>query len=346
MANDTLAWVDRFWEKVEKRGQDECWLWLGFLNGDGYGAFQRPCDRGIRPDGRRFKNSPGAHRVSYELAFGPIPGKEWVVRHKCDHPPCVNPAHLVLGTRGQNNTERKAKGRNVLDPPREPWIAEHKFKGGDRRQFQPIEDRLLQQIAIDPITSCWIWYGDKFAQGYGRISIRGAQKKTHRVAYEVWAGPIPNGMGILHSCDNRACINPGHLRPGTDKDNTTDRYDRGRSPVGSAHHFSKDKYGRPGESSPTAKLTNRAVALIREGMPLAEASAKYGISQATYYKARSGFSWAHHSTPIPKLPRKSTAIISPEDIAMIRQTNMSTREIRQRFKVSSSTALRAKGATY
>lgn len=55
----------------------------------------------------------GAHRISWQLHFGPIPLGMWVLHH-CDNPPCVRPDHLFLGTHPENMADRMAKGRNVL----------------------------------------------------------------------------------------------------------------------------------------------------------------------------------------------------------------------------------------
>jgi hypothetical protein len=96
----TLA--DRFWDKVARPDNEEpCWLWIGSKDKFGYGY--------ITSGGRHGKNL-GAHRVAYELAFGMIPANMCVL-HACDVPACVNPNHLFLGSRIDNNLDRDAKGR-------------------------------------------------------------------------------------------------------------------------------------------------------------------------------------------------------------------------------------------
>lgn len=86
---------ERFDEKVDRSG--ECWIWKGAHDAAGYGDMGR--------DGR-------AHRVSYALAFGPIPPGMWVL-HRCDNPPCVRPEHLFLGTHQDNMDDMNTKGRNA-----------------------------------------------------------------------------------------------------------------------------------------------------------------------------------------------------------------------------------------
>ncbi len=95
-ARTDAEFEQRFWEKVKKsRG---CWLWTGASNRLGYGFVRR------RP------KLYSSHRLSYELAHGPIEDGMWVL-HRCDQPACVRPDHLFLGTQRDNNNDRTAKGR-------------------------------------------------------------------------------------------------------------------------------------------------------------------------------------------------------------------------------------------
>jgi hypothetical protein len=74
---------------------------------------------------------------------------------------------------------------------------------------------------------CWIWTGAKFVSGYGKINTGGKMVRAHRISYELSNGKIPIGMHVLHTCDNKLCVNPNHLEVGTQKKNMIDASTRG-----------------------------------------------------------------------------------------------------------------------
>ena len=92
--------TDRFFSKIARSDADGCWLWVAGKNKGGYGQF--------RDSGRTVYT----HRLSYELANGPIPEGLWVL-HSCDTPACVRPDHLFLGTPADNTSDCVAKGRHA-----------------------------------------------------------------------------------------------------------------------------------------------------------------------------------------------------------------------------------------
>lgn len=92
----------RFWSKVQK--DEGCWVWLGSRDGDEYGLFSVTVARGSYKTVR-------AHRASYFLSRGEMPAE--VGRHSCDHPWCVNDAHVLNGTHQDNVDDKMRRGRHV-----------------------------------------------------------------------------------------------------------------------------------------------------------------------------------------------------------------------------------------
>lgn len=106
---------------------------------------------------------------------------------------------------------------------------------------------------VKKTNTCWLWIGTKTTAGYGALRLRGESKQqAHRFSYELHKGTIPNGMCVLHSCDNPPCVNPSHLWLGTLKDNAIDREKKGRG------------VDNKGEKNSRAKLTLNQVEKIRE----------------------------------------------------------------------------------
>ena len=75
---------------------------------------------------------------------------------------------------------------------------------------------------------CWNWDGKLHPTGYGFVNYKNKRQSAHRLFYTFFKGAIPPGMHILHSCDNRACVNPAHLSVGTIQDNLEDMRRKGR----------------------------------------------------------------------------------------------------------------------
>lgn len=90
------------------------------------------------------------------------------------------------------------------------------------------EDRLRINGWTVSDSGCWEWSGNLGRDGYGKVTRANKTVRAHRLAYETWVGPIPEGHVVIHSCDNPPCINPEHLRPGTHQENTHDMLAKGR----------------------------------------------------------------------------------------------------------------------
>ena len=132
---------------------------------------------------------------------------------------------------------------------------------------------------------CWQWNGYKLPHEYGTFAVARCQMRlAHRVAWELTNGEIPEGMRVIHSCDNPSCVNPEHLRLGTAKDNTRDMLTKWRH----AH----------GERHPKTALTEEQVLAIRSlrmssDLSYAKIGNRFGVSATSVYKIVRRTRWVH-----------------------------------------------------
>jgi HNH endonuclease len=137
------------------------------------------------------------------------------------------------------------------------------------------EERLEFYSTPIPETACVWWIGPVDKQGYGHISSsRRKNDRAHQVAYKLAHGPIPDGMLVMHTCNNPSCVNPEHLELGTNTDNQRYAAECGRK--------------LPGERSPNMKLYDSDVHFIRShrhipGTVLADF---FGVSTSNIYSIR------------------------------------------------------------
>lgn len=112
---------------------------------------------------------------------------------------------------------------------------------------------------------CWPWTAGKSRAGYGMFRVNGKSEYTHRMAYENYFGPIPEGLSVLHKCDNPSCVSPIHIWAGTHKANSQDALKKGRlhKQAATLKRLWKEKWtDRRGENVPH-KLTEETVLEIR-----------------------------------------------------------------------------------
>lgn len=133
---------------------------------------------------------------------------------------------------------------------------------------------------------CWEWIGGT-SRGYGIFKLNNKSYRAPRFAWRLLIGEVPSGLFVLHSCDNRACVNPDHLFLGTHDDNMLDMVQKGRAT------------GCPlrGEEASNAKLTNDQVLAIRAkkeaGMTYRPLCRLFGITYNTAWCIVNRRTWAH-----------------------------------------------------
>lgn len=148
------------------------------------------------------------------------------------------------------------------------------------RKTKPVIERVLERIVLDEYTGCWEWTGAQHEHGYGIIGLGRREDgidRVHRVTYRHYVGDIPDGMFVLHRCDNRQCCNPKHLFLGSAGDNSRDMVEKGRF------------------TTPNARLNVQQVEAIRGSTLSAHLLAqRHGVRPRQIRRIRDRSRWKHH----------------------------------------------------
>ncbi len=156
-------------------------------------------------------------------------------------------------------------------------------RGVFTRKLKPLSERLLSRISTRSDTGCWEWMGSRtLPMGHGQIAKGGIGREgrrltsTHRAVWELFRGPIPAGICVLHKCDNPPCCNPAHLFLGTKAENSADMVKKGRA--------------KRGFDLPHTKISAAELDAIRsiQGLTQSAIAARFGISQAHVSNIRTG----------------------------------------------------------
>lgn len=154
--------------------------------------------------------------------------------------------------------------------------------GHNRKPVIPLGVKFWAKV--DKSQECWEWTASKHFSGYGEIGYLGKKHKAHRISWMIHHGEIPEGLYVLHKCDNPACVNPDHLFLGTHNDNMADKMQKGRCSA------------LKGESNGESRLTEQQVKEIRALYPSfnqIKIGKMFNVSNTTISKIVRRESWRH-----------------------------------------------------
>lgn len=249
--------IERIEARVDQRGPEECWPWVGGVSGE------KPVLSGTHSIQRRI----------FEHHFGKVP-RSLAVKPSCGNMLCCNPAHLTLVTITQVQRERVRRWGSAL------------FK--DEAGFWALLDKSQGE--------CWLWPAKVGDKGYGSAHYKGRRMYAHNAAWIMANGPIPDGQKVCHHCDNRRCCRPDHLFLGSAKENTDDMIAKGRHAlvvigrrVESEHHrHARILAHLDAERATAQRRVDMVEAYWQDGKSLSDLAAEYGQDPSTISKIVNG----------------------------------------------------------
>lgn len=156
--------------------------------------------------------------------------------------------------------------------------------------WQKVKTRFLRNVEKSE-HGCWLWSGQNNGT-YGTFHVLGASKTVyaHRLAFELFVEPILPGYVVMHTCDQPLCVNPSHLRQGTQQENMLDKAAKGRA------FYPGMKRPLHGAANPAAKVSPETVEAIRTAYASGttnyrELAGQFGISKSQAFRIVKGHSW-------------------------------------------------------
>lgn len=148
-----------------------------------------------------------------------------------------------------------------------------------------LQQRFERYVFYGSPCGCHYWISAVSSGGYGCIWVNRKPAIASRIAYLIYKGEIPDGLCVLHQCDNKLCVNPDHLFLGTIDENNKDRAKKGRT------------IARSGSLSNNSKLNEIDIPVIRElykgGLTMIQLAESFNVSSYTIYSIINKKTWKH-----------------------------------------------------
>lgn len=156
-----------------------------------------------------------------------------------------------------------------------------------------MNDRFWAKVDKRGPSECWEWKAARLPSGHGRFRLSQPRRlvPSHRFAWEIENGPMPNGALACHHCDNPSCCNPAHIYPGTPLSNMQDMHRRGRAKCG---HGSQKGEAHPGHklSAEDVELMRMTWETLRAGVTYKSVAKAFGVSPSLVRFIVIGKAWA------------------------------------------------------